>query len=454
MYNTFLQIKAEYRKTLVLALPIIGTQLAYIGMEVVDTIMIGRLGKLELASVALSGISYFSILVFFIGLLSSVGVLIARDVGAKQYDSITLHLYQAVILCLSCSLPSFIAIWCLPNIFLWINQDPQIVIYCAQYLHAVVWGVPGFLLYTSLREFTTAMFMPKVVMWITIIAIPANALLNYIFIYGSFGVPAMGIAGAGYATSLINWSMLIVLVIYILQSEQLRKYLFDLINSKINFNIIKAMLRIGGPVGILFTVEVGLFAVVGILMGYYGATALAAHQVTLQLTSVAFMVLVSFSQAAGVRISHAIGANQKHKIRVLGYSALHLGLFTAILTASIMTGAPKLIASIFFDTSAEQNKDILLLSVSFLQIAAIFQFSDALQVIMNGALRGMKDTFVPMIIGLVSYWVIGISSGLIASQYWGLNSKGLWVGLTIGLTASGLLLWSRFIYATSDNRLQ
>lgn len=450
MQNKLMQIIKEYPNTLYLALPIIGTQLAYVGMEIVDTVMIGHLGRYQLASAALSGVTYFSVLVFFIGLLSSCGVLIARDVGSNKLDSIPLHLYQAIILSLFCSFPAILIIWMLPKIFLYINQDLQIVYYSTQYLHAVVWGVPAFLLYIALREFITAMFLPKVVMWIAVMAIPANAILNYIFIYGKLGMPAMGIAGAGYATVLINWLMFAALFLYILCSEKFRSYIINVVHATINIRILKAMLRIGGPIGITMLFEVGLFAVVGILMGYFGVDALAAHQVALKACSTAFMIMFGFSQAAAVRISHAIGANRKNHVRVLGYSALHLGLFTALITACIMLVFPEAIANIFFDSDAVHNKEVLILTTRFLQIAAIFQFPDAIQVIMNGSLKGMKDTFMPMIIGLVSYWVVGITAGLIASQYYGLNGSGLWVGLTVGLSVSALLLWYRFVHKSKE----
>lgn len=432
----------EGREQFYLALPLVAALLAEVGMETVDTLMMGRLGARALAAGALSGAIFAALLVASMGLLTAVGVLVARARGAKQARDISTIVWQGIYTALLMSVPCMLACYYSEHLLLALHQDPAVIKFTGEFLRAITWGFPGALCFFALREFVSALGKPRIIMLITVSAIPLNAVANYILMYGKLGCPALGISGIGYASSLIEWLMFLSLLAFILTQVRFKVYLLAGHGQRINLAVFKQVWKIGWPVAVMLGFEVGLFSITTALMGYFGESALAAHQVALQCSIIVFMIPLGISQATGIRVGFNLGSNQPQQAKRAVTIGLVYGLIVALTAAVIFLSMPYFIISLFLDTN-KAAPHILQLGVSFLIIVAIYQFGDVVQVISSGALRGHKDTFVPMLLGLVSYWLVGLSSGYWLAFHTTLGSIGLWWGLAIGIAISGLLLYLR-----------
>lgn len=436
-------VRHDIKQLLNIATPLVAAFLAQMGMEVVDTLMMGRLGPKALAAGALGSVAFITLLVLCIGITSAVGILIARHVGSKNTKAITATLYQGLYLVLLVSAPCMLMLWWLNHFYLAIHQDPEIVAMTREFLRTLLWGFPGALFIITLREFLSAMFKARIVMIVAVCAIPINAIGNYIFMYGKLGLPAMGIAGIGTASAIVEWGGALALLIYIFQQPQLKRLISDRLHRQFDWAIIKEIYHLGWPVGVLMGFEVGMFSVATVLIGYFGTYALAAHQIALQCASVAFMFPMGIAQATGIRVGHAMGANQPRRAKRAANIGLAIGLFVAIFTAAFFTLAPNFLINLFIESHHAGNQEVVSIGVKMLGIAGIFQFLDAIQVIASGALRGYKDTFVPMLIGLLSYWIVGLSAAYVFGFAMQSQGVGVWWGLAIGIGASGSLLYWR-----------
>lgn len=435
---------SEMRKSLHLSLPLIASGLAQMGMEVVDTLMMGRLGPDALASGALGSAVFMSLAVICIGLITSVGVLVAREYGAGNLSQTAIIARQGFWIAIILGIPSTAVIWYAAWFLRLIGENPTILIGTTAFLHGLAWGIFPFLGFIVLREFVAALSKPRVVMLISAAAIPFNALANYILMYGKLGFPVLGISGIGIASSLIEWGMFIALALYVLSRPAFKSYVlfrrFDLPNK----DILKEMVKLGLPVAALFGLENGLFTVATLMIGFFSAITLASHQIALQSLSVAFMIPMGISQAAAVRVSQEMGARQRRKAQYAAYGCILLGIISAGIAASLFWLFPDSIIALFIDPKLPQNLPVVRLATHFLAIAAVFELMDALQVIMTGVLRGFKDTFMPMLLGLVSYWCIGISVAYLLAFVLHWEGYGVWWGLAIGISVSAILLIWRF----------
>lgn len=436
-------LKKELRETLELALPLVAALLAQIAMELVNSLMLGRLGADALAAGGLALALFFMSLIFCVGLFSAVGVLIARAHGALDHNEIQSILSQALYLAFFLTIPFVAILKIAPTLLLWIGEPAAVVIQSQQFLNALVWGILPLLFFFALREFVAAMSFTRIIMLLSLGITPLIAVCNFILMYGKWGFPKLGIAGIGYSTALMQWCLLAGILSYIYCNKQLYPYLFKGFQR---FNGVKFLnvLQLGAPISITMGLEVGLFSITTILMGYFGSIALAAHQIALQCGSFAFMFPLGISQATAIRVGQNLGRKDPSAAKYAGFGGLLLGLSAASITAIIFISFPTFIIQLFIDTDVKDHLLLVTTAVSFLSILALFQLLDAVQVIMNGALRGFKDTFVPMWLGLLSYWISGLLSGYYLAFYLDLRGAGLWWGLGIGIGVSGILLFWRF----------
>lgn len=434
-------LRQEIREALRLSMPLMAALLAQIGMETVDVLMMGRLSTKALAAGALGSAVYLSLLIFCVGMLLAVGVLVARYHGGRKPKSISKVLWQGVYLALALSVPCILLMIVSDRLLMAIGQEPSLVALMDIYLYALAWGVPATLLFLCFREFLSGLGHPRIIMVISLIALPCNALVNYILMFGKLGFPKLGLAGIGYATSLIDWAMFITLILFIYSQKRLRRYLL-MRQRQFSWVLIQEIVKIGWPVGVMMALEIGLFSISSIFMGYFGEYSLAAHQIALQCLSLVFMLPLGIGQAAGILVGHALGAKDPEKAKRMVYINLAIGQIIAVFTALIFFIVPQFLIGLYVNLQ-RVNPQVINLGVNFLFLAALFQFGDALQVIANGALRGYKDTFIPMLLGLLSYWIIGLGSGYYLAFVRGWQGVGLWCGLAIGITISGLLLFCR-----------
>jgi len=274
-----------------------------------------------------------------------------------------------------------------------------------------------------------------------VLCVPLNAGLNWVLIFGHFGAPPLGIAGSGCATAIIQWLMFAGLALYAAVMPSLAEYRMRPFSR--HWNEIGRILRLGLPIGGILGLEIGVFATTGILMGLLGADALGAHQLVMNCISVVFMVPLGIAQAATVRVAVALGSGVPAAARRAGFVAIALGVAYMAIMAVVLVAAPRTIAKIYVDIDAPANRGLGEIALSLLAIAAVFQIFDGVQAIAAGALRGYRDTAIPLLLAVIGYWGVGFAGGWLLAFPAGYGAIGLWTGLAVGLAAVALMLTLR-----------
>ena len=285
-------------------------------------------------------------------------------------------------------------------------------------------------------------------MVVVVLCIPMNAGLNWILIFGHYGAPALGIAGSGCATAIIQWLMFASLACYALVVPSLARYRMRSFSR--HWSEIGHILRLGMPIGGILGLEIGVFSTTGILMGLFGADALGAHQLVMNCISVIFMVPLGIAQAATVRVAVALGSGMPAAARRAGFVAIALGVAYMAFMAVVLIAAPHAIATIYVDIDAPANRGLGEIALSLLVIAALFQIFDGMQAIAAGALRGYRDTTVPLLLAVIGYWGIGFAGGWFLAFPLGYGAIGLWSGLAAGLAAVALMLTVRLHFCAGS----
>jgi MATE family multidrug resistance protein len=308
-----------------------------------------------------------------------------------------------------------------------------------------MWGFVPALWFVVLRNFIASLERPRAGMVVMFLGVGFNALADYGLIFGAFGLPALGLRGAGIATALTNLLLFASLLGFVLVDRQFRR--FHVLGRlwRPDWTRFREIFRIGLPIGVTLVMEVGLFAAAGFLIGLIGKAELAAHQIALQCASVSFMVPLGLAQAATVRVGLAAGGGDAPGIRRAGITALVMGGVFMLAMATVMWTAPEALVGLFVDAGDPANASVLRAAVTFLAVAALFQLFDGGQVIGAGALRGLKDTRWPMIFAGLAYWVVGMSLAVGLGFGIGLGALGIWIGLAVALAVAAALMIGRFV---------
>lgn len=429
----------EIKSIAALVLPLMAAFLAQKGMQFIDTFMMGWIGPDALAAAALGTSIFMTVLVFCMGTLSSVGIFIVRAKGANNVREIQSSLQHGLYVGLMISFPCMLLIWFAPTILLRLGEEPMVVQNVILLLHGLVWGLPGFLLFLVMREFISAFSLTRVVMFVALGSMPLNFVANYLLIYGKYGFPQLGIAGIGYAGAAIMWFMFLCLYFYSRKKNLLKDYISP---DEFQFDPkkIKDILLLGLPSGLLLIFESGLFLFAAVAIGYFGVDALAAHQIAMQSASIAYSIPFALSMATALQVGHAIGARNLHQAKRAATIGLVIGMVLTLLIAATFMLASSQIIGIFLHGDEHGYQAIKSLATSFLLIAALFQCFDGVQSIANGALRGLKDTLIPMFLSIGCYWVLGIGSAYYLAFHTHLGAIGVWYGFTLGLSSIAIIL--------------
>lgn len=412
------------------------------GMAFTDVIMIGWLGTTELAASAAT--SDFHSLFFYIaaGIISATSVFIAHARGTEKTEAVRSIVQQGFLIAFICSIPATFIIYNATFFLSVIGVEKSIITAAIPYAHTLCMAFFPMLLMTVLQHFIAAHDKTRVIFLVTLAGLPLNALGNYLLLFGNFGFPELKLAGAGIATTLTALFMFLSLLIYCLISPTLKRYALFRKAEFSNMAQLKELFRTGTPIGISNIGEMGVFLTSTITMGIFGAEVLAAHTIALRLGGLFYAFPLGLSQAAAIRCGFLIAQGNilqlKSSIKVAIKMALMIGF---VFTISIWFYSVE-IASLFL-SSDENTKAVLLTAAGFLLILGVIQPFDALATVSAGILRGMKDTKIPMILSIGSYWVIGFSAGLVLAFYFNLEGTGIWIGLAIGATAFGIATISR-----------
>lgn len=435
----------DSRALLRIAVPLAGAYLAEVAMGITDMVIVGRLGANELAAVGLtSGLAWDFIFVCY-GVLSIVGVLSAQAYGANDHDLVGRMVSQGFWVAVLLAIAAKIFIWNLANLLSLTGQDPDIVRLAHEYLWPLGWCVIPTMGFIVLRNLVTALARATVITAILVPSIFLNLFINYTLVFGKFGFPAMGVAGAGWGSTIVCWFLLFSLLGYILWDKKLSQYDIRPRLSDIDFGICKTILRVGTPVGGFTIIEVGMFSVVALLMGTFGAVYLAAGEVLLTFTESALVLAYAVGEAAGIRIAFFVGRKTPDRGIKTVRLAFWIGLSTMLIGAVLTYTNPNLLAAIFLDVHDPENEQVLDIILELAGLAALFLVFDGWQLIAGHALKGMQDTIAPMWFASVGYWVFGLGGGALLCFGVGLGPVGLWWGVAIGLAVIAVSLTLRLV---------
>jgi MATE family multidrug resistance protein len=441
---TFARLRSEVCSLLALAAPIMIAQLANTAMGFVDTVMAGRVSPRDLAAVALGNSLWVPTYLLMTGILLATTPKVAQRFGGGLHNEIGPLVRQALWLALLVGCSCGLLLWHAQSVLQFMQVEPELIKPTMGYLRAVACGFPAVALYHVLRCYSDGLGHTRPSMMLGLLGLLINIPANYIFIYGKFGLPAMGGVGCGWATAIVMWCMLLAMLRWVkwapyYQASQLFKR-FDWPNGA----ILKRLLSVGMPIGISIFAEASIFSVIALLIGAMGATVVAGHQIALNFSSMVFMIPYSLGMAVTVRVGQALGRGEPRQARYAAGVGMLVALAYACISASSMLLSREYIAQMY-------THDIAVISVasSLIIFSALFQFSDSIQVTAAGALRGYQDTRVAMLLTLFAYWGIGLPIGysLGLSDFWGPASgpRGLWQGLIVGLTCAAIMLGIRLM---------
>lgn len=419
-----------------LALPIVAVQIGIMFMGVMDTVMVGHLSARALAAVALGNLYFWACGIFGMGVIMALDPVIAQAVGAKDDLAVARGFQRGFLLALLLTIPTSIVLLFAGPVLRALGQADDVVPLAVSYAMVCIPGVLPFLAFNVLRQTLQAMELVRPIVITMIVANLANILLNWVLIFGKLGAPALGVAGAAWATSAARWLMVIVLMG--VAWRPLRPYLGPLRAETLSLAPLGRMLALGAPIGIQFQLEYGIFAVVGLLMGTIGTVPLAAHQVALNIASFTFMVPMGIAAAAAVLVGHAVGRDDALDARQAATAALVSGVGFMGVMAIVLLVAPGLIARVYTNDAG-----VIAIAMVLIPLAGFFQVFDGLQVICGGILRGLGDTHSPLIANILGFWVLGLPLGVWLGMRSGYGPAGLWWGLVAGLATVGVGLLVR-----------
>lgn len=437
-------LHTELRATLRLAGPVVAAQLAHISMGFVDTVMVGRLGPEALAGVALGNTIFFFFAIMGMGMVRAVGPLVSQAVGAEKPAAVGRSVRQGLWLAAGLGLFILLVLSNIEPVLRWTGQREVAIDGATRYLDAIRWGILPFLGFAALRSFVEGLSRPLPVTIIAFVGVVVNIGANELLMFGRWGLPALGLAGTGWASTIVFSTLFGLLALFVHRTEPFATHGVFVRLREPDPSYLRELVWVGAPMGASRGVESSLFMVTTVLMGTLGTTALAAHQVALQCAAFAFMVPLGIGMAGTVRVGQAAGARDESGARRAGGVAMGLATLFMAGTAILFWTLPRPIVGLYLDLSDAGNAEVIALAVQLLGVAAVFQLFDGLQVAAHGALQGLKDTRVPMGIAVVTYWGIGLVTGYL----WGVRGSGgpeaLWWGLVVGLAAAAVLLLARF----------
>lgn len=440
--SAFARYRSELRELLYLAGPIMGAQLATTGMTFVDTSMAGQYSAMDLAAIAIGSSIWMPVYLLIRGVLMAITPTVAHMYGARQIEDIGGQVRQGLWIALLMSLLALGFIYKSDIVLQWLQVEPEMVVKTLEYLKALSWGIPAICLFQTLACYCEGMAKTKPGMVFSFIALALNIPLNYVLIYGKFGFQEFGGVGCGYATAVCFLIMFLMMAGYTILGQQHHKIgLFDRWDLP-RLSIISSQLKLGVPIGLAIFFEASIFSVVALLIGKLGAIVVAGHQIALNFTSLTFMVPMSLAMGITIRVGQALGAGKTRQAAYSSYAGIATTLVSATVSASVMLFLPGAVTAIY-----TQNSDVAILAAQLLVYAGLYQYADGIQIAANGALRGYKDTRVPMAMILFSCWGVALPMGYILGLTdWivePMGPHGLWIGLVTALTMAAFLLTLR-----------
>jgi len=442
------QYTKEFKYNLTLAVPVIMGMLGHTFVQLADNIMVGQLGTAELAAVSLGNSFVFVAMSLGIGFSTAITPLVAEaDAAGKKEDGKS-ALKHGLLLCTILGLLLFGVIMLAKPVMYLMKQPPEVVELALPYLDLVALSLVPLIIFQAFKQFSEGLSQTKYPMYATIIANVVNITLNYLLIFGNLGFPKMGIVGAAIGTLASRVIMVLFIWLLLRSKKKFHDYVTGFNFAKLEDKVMSKIINLGFPSALQMFFEVGIFTSAVWLSGVLGKNHQAANQIALNLSSMTFMVGMGLGVAAMIRVGNQKGLSDFKSLRRIAISIFFLTFLLEIVFAAIFFIFNQWLPTIYLnvDDVANQvdNMEVISIAAQLLVVAAIFQISDGLQVVILGALRGLQDVKVPTFITFVAYWMIGFPTSYYLSLYTELKSTGIWIGLLAGLTASAILLYIRF----------
>ena len=435
---------AHARATLALGLPLIGSHLAQMALHVTDTVLLGWYGVNELAAVVLATSTFFVTFILGSGFAQAVMPLVAQALGQKDETRVRRDTRMGLWLSIGFGVISYPLFWWSDPLMRAVGQNPEVAILVQDFLRIAGLGMIPALLVMALKSYLAALERTQVVLWTTLAAVVVNGVLAYALIFGYWGAPELGVRGAAISSVVVQVLTFVLIAVYAAWQPDLRRFRLFQRFWRPDWQAMGQVFRLGWPIGLTGLAESGLFQATALMMGWIGTVELAAHGITMEVAALTFMVHLGLSNAATVRAGRADGAGDARGLRDGARVAIALSFMFGCAAVLLFLSQARPIIALFLDETKPGSAAIITYGVHLLAFAALFQLTDAMQVMALGLLRGIRDTRVPMIAAAISYWLIGIPAGYVLAFKFQMGGIGLWLGLVIGLLAAAVSLMWRF----------
>lgn len=436
-------MKNNLSPLLKLMLPLVLTGLLQSAVWFFETLFLSHVSPEILAAGALVSWSFGTVIVILYGTLSAINILVANKYGAQDEAGILLVVRDGFWLAILLAIPIFLLFWNMSPLFLLLGQSSAIVLLAKTYLHAMAWGILPNVIMIALFEVFMGLGHARLILVFNVLSVSLTIFFSFALIFGKFGLPLLGIAGAGWGITISNWITVLTIGGYALSNRYYQRYfqfLFDFTQS----SYLKELFYIGVPIGLMYSVEVAFFLVLTLAMGSYGSVVMAANQVALQYLGTLMGVIFSIAQAITVRLGHLLGAGDKVSAKKSAYLGVFISLLFMLLVAIGYWCFPAALVSIDFDVNNPKNTTLVHFATQFLMVSAVFQIFEAIRISLFGALRALKDTSFTFFISLFSFWGVALPLGYFMSTRLALGGVGFWWGMVVAASFSVLLLLWRF----------
>jgi MATE family multidrug resistance protein len=446
------QYTKEFSYNIRLAYPVIIGMLGHTLIGIVDNIMVGKLGSTELAAVSLGNSMIFVAMSIGIGFSTAITPMIAEADAENNISKIRSVFHHGLFLCVILGFMLFGLVLLAKPIMELLHQPKEVITLARPFISWVAFSLVPLIIYQGYKQFADGLSMTKVSMYAIVMANILHVIINYLLIYGIWIFPKMGILGAALGTVISRIAMVIFMHIILSRKEQLKQYFQNFSFNEIKKEMIQKIINLGFPSAMQMLFEVLLFTAAIWLCGTIGKTSQAANQIALSLASMTFMVAMGLSVVSMIRISNQKGLNDYKQLVIVARSIFLLAILIEILFAVMFVALHQVLPYMFLNMEIQSqlldNQEVISIAAKLLLVAAVFQISDGMQVVVLGALRGLQDVKIPMYITFVAYWIVGFPVSFYLGNYTSLKAVGVWIGLFSGLTTAAVFLFMRFHYLT------